>query len=546
MKLNTSTMLRMHQSELVSDRMLHEDTWQECLDHGMPHRGDITTLRAEGSDRHVGIYDSTMTTRATDFVNMTKASAFPSGSTWIVFSPKRADREDFSIRSALYEGQERQKEAMEDSNFYAAVAVFLGDLAVIGNACMYIREGRFKLQGDGTTFGGLVYEPVPMRDISWEFGPDGWPVAVYRDFSMPAYQAAEFFRNPGEKVTEAIEAENHGAAVHYTHAVHWNRGIFADKTVRKPWVSRVFEREASGEAQVIETGGFLKNPYVCARWMVMDGERYGRGPGHQARPDAKGLNESNRMTRQAMAEVMDPSLGLPSEHYYGSNFGHGGHFIFRAEDGPDRRPFWFNKDIDLAKSEFMMQRDEDSIGRAFYSSILENPETQPRSAEESRRIRFRDNLRFATPADRVEHEAARPIAESTFSIMSEAGQQPEMEDLARERGGRLGFEFSFVSPFFQSQKQEMAERARLWAIGQYELTNVTGDPSHADQVNPDRLAQYVQSETDIPLEVVNTPAEIEEIRAARAEQQARQQQLEDLGARSEAAKNLSPLIEAQQ
>lgn len=129
--------------------------------------------------------------------------------------------------------------------------------------------------------------------------------------------------------------------------------------------------------------------------------------------------------------------------------------------------------------------------------------------------RVSEGLRLLGPVlERLQFEFHDPVIDRTFSILLRKGKLPEYP--VELEGQEL--EIEYISPLAQAQKAVGTESlAKLIAIVQA-VTKM--DQQAVDNVNWDELIALYSDLNGISPTVINSPNEIEAIRAARAEQQA--------------------------
>jgi hypothetical protein len=174
-------------------------------------------------------------------------------------------------------------------------------------------------------------------------------------------------------------------------------------------------------------------------------------------------------------------------------------------------------------ADLIARQDREQIQKAFLGDLLDEPETQPRSAEESRQRQSRALQRLSASADIVNYEFLDPLITSIIEIMQRAGHLPELDMLA-ERMPNAEIEISYQSPFFTAQKASGSMRIQAFLERRLALYQATQNPVYLDDISPDQLARYDAMVSDIPAIILRTPEQVEALRLARAEREMQQQQ----------------------
>ena len=510
---------------LKTRRVNFEDSWQDISDLMMPYRGDITTLRAQGSRRITGVFDTTAMQAADTFVNFLKGAIIPSGTDWVRLRAKPPFDGQVEIRMILDRVATKILSALADSNFYTEAAAFIRDFAVLGNGTLHVKEDRPMLGEDGSTFGGLVFQAIPVGRMWWHVGHKGKPFFIAREIEMPAIDAYRFFEGyAGEQVDQCLGMDDPMENVRFIHFVYENENKIPKTKMKspedKPWVS-CYMADIDMDPRIIKEGGFDHCPYIIARWMVVDGEDYGRGRGHLARPDALGINELRRQVLIAAGKDLNPPLMVEHDTMVELDITPNGLMVTRppVKMGPQ----YLKSETRYDVADLIARQDREQIQKAFLGDLLDEPETQPRSAEESRQRQSRALQRLSASADIVNYEFLDPLITSIIEIMQRAGHLPELDMLA-ERMPNAEIEISYQSPFFTAQKASGSMRIQAFLERRLALYQATQNPVYLDDISPDQLAKYDAMVSDIPAIILRTPEQVEALRLARAEREMQQQQ----------------------
>jgi hypothetical protein len=462
---------------------------------------------------------------ADTFVNFLKGAIIPSGTDWVRLRAKPPFDAQVEIRMILDRVATKILSALADSNFYTEAASFIRDFAVLGNGTLHVKEDRPMLGEDGSTFGGLVFQAIPVGRMWWNVGHKGKPFFIAREIEMPAIDAYRFFEGyAGEQVDQCLGMDDPMENVRFIHFVYENENKIPKTKMKspedKPWVS-CYMADIDMDPRIIKEGGFDHCPYIIARWMVVDGEEYGRGRGHLARPDALGINELRRQVLIAAGKDLNPPLMVEHDTMVELDITPNGLMVTRppVKMGPQ----YLKSETRYDVADLIARQDREQIQKAFLGDLLDEPETQPRSAEESRQRQSRALQRLSASADIVNYEFLDPLITSIIEIMQRAGHLPELDMLA-ERMPNAEIEISYQSPFFTAQKASGSMRIQAFLERRLALYQATQNPVYLDDISPDQLARYDAMVSDIPAIILRTPEQVEALRLARAEREMQQQQ----------------------
>lgn len=522
---------------LKKRRFNFEKAWQDISDLMMPYRGDITTKRSTGSRRVKGVFDTTAMNAADSFVNFIKGAIIPSGNDWIRLHAKQPFSDVLEVRKVLESVADKILSELANSNFYKESSSFLRDFAVLGNGTLHVREGKPKFGSKGQTFGGLIFEAIPIGRMWFMMGNEGRPDFLARQITMTAVDSMRFFDgNAGADAEHHINSGNPMEECNFLHFVYENED-FLPHAIPTPDNRKYASIYVSGYGDfvtgtgsmsapaIIKVGGFDHCPYIVARWMVVDGEEYGRGKGHLARADAMGINELRRQILIAAGKDLNPPLMVEHDTVVELDITPNGLMVTRppVKMGPQ----YLKSDTNYQVADLIARQDRDQIKKAFLGDILDDPETQPRSAEESRQRQVRALSRLASSADTVNYEFLDPMIQACIDIMYRGGLLPEL-DMLQQMAPDAEFEIVYQSPFFTAQKSSGMNRVSAFLERRMALYQVTQSQSYIDDLNPDAISAYDAKVSDIPASILRSADEVSAIRQARAQEEAMQMQMQQM------------------
>jgi hypothetical protein len=520
MAVRSTQELMMRLDHMRGRRGSHENVWQEISDLTMPWRGDILTKRSDGSRRVNGIFDSTAILMAEQFASFLKGAVVPSGSDWLRYTIDGTD-DDIEVRELLDIVARKVLRELHRSNFYPQAGTFLRDMSVLGNGTMATMK-KPSLKNAGWT--GLMFEAVPVRRVWWHVGPTQTPEIIFREIEMTALDAFRFFGGRAGATVDHFLARNmRMEQVSFFHAVYQNEeGVPGGLTPpeRKPWISQWIEPLRQ---ELLRTSGFENNPYVVGRWMAVDGEEYGRGRGHLARIDAKGLNELRRQILIAVGKDLLPPIVVENESVVEFDVGPDG--IMVSKPPLKFNPYHLKSGADYPAADAMADRDRAQVRAAFFGDALSEPESQDRSAEASRQRQARAIQRMAAPAEVVEKDFLGPVVATVTETMHRHGQLEEIDQLG-EMLGETEADIQFVSPFFTAQKAAPLERVRAFLGERLALFQGTKDEVWLRDVDPEGVTKLERRLADLPAEIFRTEQELESLKAVEAQKDAVQRALE--------------------
>jgi len=169
------------------------------------------------------------------------------------------------------------------------------------------------------------------------------------------------------------------------------------------------------------------------------------------------------------------------------------------------------------------------------NNMLGEPESQPRSAQESFNREQRALQAVSTLASVIQTEYLGPLIQKVVMKMLDAGELPGVQEVGERTGGRPA-QLRLLSPFFTAQKASTAQVQRDYVVRRLQLAQLAGqiDPALAqsllDDLNFDGYAKVDAELSDTQAKIFVSEGQKLNRREARAEEIAAQGSLgqEDL------------------
>jgi hypothetical protein len=258
---------------------------------------------------------------------------------------------------------------------------------------------------------------------------------------------------------------------------------------------------------------------MTPRWEKDSGEIYGRGPGIQALPDAKMLNQMNKTMLKAGQKAVDPPLMTSDRGVFGTVRTHaGGNTIVRL-DGSGRFPI---QELNSPKNfqiglELIKARQEDVEG-AYHADILEVFRQPHMTATQVIEISNQVQRILAPVLGRQQNELLEPMVARVLMLEFRAGRLPPAP---------AGLENPIVNVEYQSpvaRAQQASEKQALLEATGALVQLGAANPDVLDNIDFDALARHTWELGGLPVEIIRSAKDVETIRKQRAEIQAKQQE----------------------
>lgn len=509
-------------------RRNQESEIQDIYDLMYPMRDETTRKRSPGQRRIRGVFDTTAMMAAQGFTNWLKGTAIPSHTDWLRLSPPEDLLTSVRARQLSDSVAKKVTTAFSASNFYREMGVFLRDLSILGTSYLQQEEKKPVLRNNGSTFGGFQFTAIPWSEMWLVAGAGNRVMMNIHETKMPAIDAARLFDNPGKQTRAALEKNNEMEIVNYVRFLYENDGALTEGLRRPdqmPWVSDFMADNHEGDLERIRVRGHEFNPLITARWEMINNDVYGTGIGHITRVDAMAINDVRRRVLIAAGVDLQPPIMAEEGTIIDLNLDPNGIMVTRPS--VKMNPQFFKTEASYDVADGIMITDRGQIDRAFQTNNINPPKTQPRTAEESSRLRELAAQSLSAPADVIQTEGIQPIVILAIDIMWKAGALPEIDELAQL--GASSLDLVLVSPFFQAQRSAPAQRLRFWLDEWTVRAGNLGDPTILRPINMERALAISAESNDIPAGALNTDEEMEAILAqeqAAAQQQQQQQAIQ--------------------
>ncbi len=503
---------------LRGDRGNWENQWQDIAELMIPRKADFTNrYRAPGEQRRDRIYESTavrsLVRAASGLHNTLTSNTVP----WFALETEDSElMKDREVQVWLEEATRRCTSVFNSpqSGFHSSMHEFYLDLLGFGTGCMMVVDEPPV---------GPIFRSYFLGDCYIAEDKFGRVDAVYRTFWDTA---RSLFRQFGNSLSDQIKKAVDDQPFERFEILHAVRPRSkSGNTGSKPFLSNYYELSSRKE---IRSGGFEENPYIVSRWQKNTNEVYGRGPGIEALPDVRMLNEMERIGLIALQKVVDPPILAPDDGFLSPlTTKAGGINYFRAGLGPQDRitPLVTNARIEL--NEAKMGQVRQSIERAFYIDLFETPGPIAPDGDVLRfsateiAARQRDRLSVLGPiVARQEVELLGPLVLRTMSIMIRNGSLPDAPQALRE----AEFKLAYSNPV--SIAQRSGELASISQLIQFLVPFAQLDPTVIERFETGRVAELAAEILKVSPKVFRTQAEQDQKKAAEQQQQEMMQQMQ--------------------
>lgn len=416
-----------------------------------------------------------------------------------------------------------------DSNLYNELGKAYQSFVVLANLAI-LQE-----TGDENEF---LFTSVHLSQLAWAENKNGLVDMVFRKFKYSAKQCIERWgENNHPSIIKAYEKDPN-AEFDFLHCIYprdkkdiklTKIGLAEGK--HRPIASVYIDVTNN---QDVEVDGYYEMPIFSARWGLMPGERYGRGPGHLALPDVRTLNTLTQRGLETRALQVRPPIFANNRDIIGPlDFRPGSLNIVNNHTG-------FKEFITQANTpaEHQEKQDlKDSIRSIFFlDKLLLPPRTETgemTAFEVSQRVEQMQRV-LGPVLSRLNQELLSPLIIRSFKSMLRNGEFLPTPQVLLERG--IDIDISFVNQLARAQQIQDVNVIQQWV--QSVIAIAQARPEILDNLNADGIAKHMAKVLGVPEIAIENDNIMEANRAARAQQQQAAAALAAGQQGSEIAKNL--------
>lgn len=348
---------------------------------------------------------------------------------------------------------------------------------------------------------------------------------IYREFKMTAAAMGKEFgiENCSMPVQRAWDQ---GAIDQWFDVVHamepnLNRDERKLDNRNMPFRSCYFE-PGQEKGKYLREGGFKRFRGLAPRWSVTSQDVYGESPGMEALGDAKQLQHEQFRKAQAIDYMTKPPIGLPTamKGVEIDTLPGGVSFFDQAGGGMggQRQLFDVNLRLDYLLADIVDVRGR--VNAAFYadmftmvSALADNPGV--RTATEIAELHEEKLLMLGPVLERLHNENIEPLIDMTFEQLYEAGALPPIPP---ELEGQP-LEVELLGLLAQAQRAVQTNTITRF-LGIAMQIGQLGKPEVADKIDGDMALEISGDALGVDPRILNDDRKVEQVRGARAQQQA--------------------------
>lgn len=537
-KQDASNEVRRYHS-LKNNRSGLDTFWREISDHVMPeeslvdqaynnaHEGGTNGNRRW--DTYDRLFDSTIARANWTLANGKFARVTPPNSAWFAFDPPLGFRDNDRVVKWFQQVTEIARELLQKSRFYSQVYR------------LYLQRGAFGtslLYSSSTEKTPLYFRSHPVGTYVLDEDAEGVVDTVYREFPLSARQAEELFGRDAlseevkHQLDSAIPGDQDKESV-YIHVVRPRRDNERDSKKIDPENMPIASLYIDVKAKLfVKKSGHIQMPYMAVRYHEMSQGAYGWGPGFLALPDARQLNYLE-MNLDVMAErLATPPILAPADLEGDIDLTAGGiTYVNPFAPQNNNLPREWAQSGSYQHGEARAASKRQAIEEAFhvrlfmmFNSMDDKTERTAREIQEKANERL---TQFYPTFSLLVTELLNPLLAQVFTTALEyVGFETVPPELVQEANGRSFIpdpNISFSSTIGLAMKR--VDNASFIASEQILERVLDARPEMRDHFNYEQIIRDVARNEGMPAAWLLDLDKVKEIQEARAQQQAKQEQL---------------------
>jgi len=428
-------------------------------------------------------------------------------------SVKEELMDDAEVANYFSDVTKRVLDAINQSNFDNTMQEFYKDVGCFGTGTVLTLEDPITK---------IRFRIIPPEQLNLEEDSDGRVSTVYRNFRLTALQAWEQWGLAAGKKTSELHEKQPNEFLKFLHCTK-KRSVREEgrgDAKNLPWMSLWIAIE---DEHLIGESGFNENPYAVGRFWKDENEVFGFSPAMDVLADIKLINTQQRTLLRSAMKVADPPLDAPAKGYtlpFNLNPSAMNYRNPKLTKDQLIRTLPVNQG-NIPVTVEVMKMVKESIEEGFNVPLFKalSQVTKQMTVPEVQRRIFENMVLLGPVVGRFTNEVLSPIITRVFNILQ---RDRELPDPPAQLQGEE-FEPFYLSPLAKAQRESdmIPIESFLGAVGQIESVV----PGAIDWINPDRTVSTIRKIKGVPPEIMNSPAEVEEIRAARIAAQEQAQQL---------------------
>jgi hypothetical protein len=492
----------------------HRSTWRELNDYLLPHKMRFIEdqRQNDAKPRSNLVLDSHAT-----LALRTMRSGMMSGITnparpWFrLAAPDPAMNAYGPVKQWLYEVQQRLEWIFSQSNLYKVLPSIYESIGAFGTATVAALDDFESMRR---------YSEFPLGSFVLSNNFEGRVDTMFREIPMTVRQVVQMFGKSAcsNRVMEAYRGGRLYEWVRVSHAISPNEDQAYGSAYAKDkrYVSCWWESESQNDQQIfLRESGFDKYPLLHPRWETSDDSPYGHSAGMDVLPDVKQLQKQQLQKLTAIEKTVDPpTQGPPSINAIDA--APGGHTTLPVGASQEGIRSIYEMDFPLGEHKEDMAETRQRISRGLFEDVfmmLSQIDRAQITAYEIAERKEEKLLMLGPVLQSVNDDLLKPLVDDGFAVMQKRGIMPPAPPELQGKALRV----EFISILHQAQRAvgiSGIDRLLTTVVGAVQVW-----PEAKDKINIDETLDDIAERLGTPPKIVRGEDEVEDVRAARMQQE---------------------------
>lgn len=527
---------------MESERSSFIPLWSSLSQFIEPTRARFSPYDNRGDRRSTQIIDGTGTIAARTLKSGMMSGITSPARQWFRLTTPDPDLAEMgAVKDWLHVCTSRLYWILARSNFYKVAPSIYQDMGVFATA------GAIMVEDDHSI---IRFKDFPLGSFCFDVDEAGNPCVFTRNFRMTVRQIVrKFGYNKASRSTQNLwDKGDLETLIEVVHAIQPNEEISSGSLYaheNKPYYSCYYEyganKSATAEGMLSESG-FEEFPCMFPIWEGAGEDVYGTSsPGIVALSDIKALQTMEKRGLHGLEKMVNPPMTGPTAlKRAGASTLPGSVTYVDVREGQGGYRTAHEVNLALEKLELKEAQKRQIIQQAFFSDLFLMMSTLDETGRQSDKTaaeiyeRHEEKLLALGPVlETLNGRWLDPVIDRAFNIAYRRGLLPPAPPDVE--GQELKVEY--ISMMHQAQKSQAL--AGLTSVVELVLPLAERDPSVLDKWDWDKWAEHVNEAAGTPPDIVRPQEQVDEIRAARAQQQAEIARAEQAAVEADAAKKLS-------
>jgi len=508
-----------------SDRANWEGTWEDALYFTCPRKRGIASRKSDGAKAPYDVYDTTAIDSSLTLAAGLSGWMTNASQRWFELAIRDKDLNDNAeVKGYLGQVQEIMYSSLAQSNFYQQAHELYLDLA-LGTGVFYNEDDE---RDDIRFFCRHIREIYAVEDEREEVR------MVYRVFELTAWQAYSMFgKQCGESIRKSVEEEKKYTKrfefVHYVGPRHIREAGKKDSMnmpYESVWLSKT-------DKKIVKESGYTQFPFQVVRFTKTSTEVYGYGPSINVYPEIKMLNEIWKYAIEATELQLYPPQLAEHDSLVSTLDLSAAAINYQRQplsNGPAVQAL--NTGVDIKAGEWIIGKLERKIQKAYFVDLFHILQDETRRTATEIIQNAQENMRLMGPViGRLQNELLNPVINNLYDTLIRRGKLPPLP----EKLAQANYDIVYVSPLAKAQRAAQANDtvAFLQIIGQMAALV----PQIMDKINADKAVDYFAKSKSVDSDLILDSEQVDKIRTARAQAQAKAEQMAAIMSMATAAKD---------